>query len=132
VKGLARLGGFLVVGCLGAVADASVLGLGLAAGLVPAVARAISIALAMQVTFACNGRFIFAGFQPGRLLRQWLGYMLACSLGAAINYGFYLGLIATRLPLVSTHAAAFAIATIIGAGANYLGIKRLAFREQPA
>jgi putative flippase GtrA len=120
--------GFAVVGAVGFAADAGVFAAGTAAGLSPVLAKAISAAAALHVTFLLNGRFVFAALSARKLGRQWAGYMLSNGFGALVNLAIFTGLTASRLPYVSERWPAYAIAAALGLLVNYAGARLIAFR----
>ena len=72
---------FALAGLVGFAVDATVLHLGLTHGLSPALARAISIISAMQVTFLINGLVIFRCLTRGNCIRHWAAYMVTSGFG---------------------------------------------------
>jgi putative flippase GtrA len=121
--------GFVVVGALGFATDAGLLAAGLALGLSPVVARAISVTTALQTTFVLNGLFVFRSLTKASLPRRWVGYMVSNGFGAACNYLIFIALTASRLPLVSERAPAFVAAAAIALVVNFTGTRLLAFRR---
>jgi len=121
---------FAVVGVVGFCVDAGLLALGIRLGLAPAAARAVSLAVALHVTFALNGFFVFGALRREALPRQWAAYMAANAAGAACNYLAFLGLTASRSPLVSDPRMAFVGAAAAAMTVNFTGIRFLAFRPQ--
>lgn len=66
-------------------------------GQVPAsIARVISIAIALQVSYLLHRRFTFSSRQP-HSPRRWGKFMAANLIGAVINYSVFLGLVAASL-----------------------------------
>lgn len=103
---------FCVVGGIGFFTDAGLLELGVAAGLKPAVARAFSVAIALQVTYALHRSFTFRAERAGP--RRWLRFLAANLLGAAVNYGVFL-LVLGQLAALDAQAARL-IALVAGTG----------------
>lgn len=120
---------FGAVGCLGFAADVAVMKLGLALHLSPALARFISLFLAMQLTFTVNGLFVFRCLEVRRLPRQWIGYMGSNGLGNLCNYLIFLALAASRLPVVSGKVEALTVGSLTAWAINYLGARHIAFRD---
>jgi putative flippase GtrA len=118
---------FAGVGCLGFVTDALTLRLALAAGLSPAAGRLLSLFLAMQVTFTVNGLLVFRCLNARRLPRQWAGYMGSNGFGNLCNYLIFVGLVASRLPLLSGKFTALTIGSLTAWAINYLGARLIAF-----
>ena len=121
--GLVGGGGFLV--------DALVLQAGLALGLEPPAARAVSVLVAMHATFLANDALVFRGHRAKPLPARWAGYLLANSLGAACNYLVFLVLTGSGAPVLSQPLAALAIGSAVGWGVNYAGSRMLAYRKRP-
>jgi putative flippase GtrA len=119
--------GHVSVSLLGFCLDAALLHLCLAAGLTAAAARLISLLSAMQATFALNGAYVFRRLSAAELPRQWLGYMGCNGLGNLANYALFVGLVASRAPLVSRHLAALAISSLLAWTINYCGARLVAF-----
>lgn len=118
---------FTAVSCLGFVTDVAALKLGLALGLSTAIARLISLILAMQVTFTVNGVFVFRCLSLPRMPRQWAGYMGSNGLGNLCNYLIFLGLVASGLPVVSGKLEALTVGSLSAWAINYLGARLIAF-----
>lgn len=109
---------FLGVGAAGLAVDAALFGMLHDAGLLPAVSRAVSLALASLVTFGLNRRFTFAG--SGRRARHDLvRYIGVTVVAQGFSYGLFLGLLAaspTPPPLVALLVGAGAVALLSFAG----------------
>jgi putative flippase GtrA len=121
---------FALVGWLGLAVDVALLKLGLAAGLAPSIARLISLALAMQLTFVVNGLLVFRCLEMRALPRQWACYMGSNGVGNVCNYWIFLGLIASGLPVVSNKLPALAIGAMVAWAINFLGARHIAFGEK--
>jgi len=122
--GLVGGGGFLV--------DALVLQAGLALGLGPAAARAVSVLVAMHATFLANDALVFREHRARPLPARWAGYLLANSFGALCNYAVFLALTGSGAPGLSRPLAALAVGSAIGWGVNYAGSRMLAYRSRTA
>ena len=118
---------FAAVGCLGFITDAALLKLGIALGLTPAAARAVSLLTAMQVTFAVNGLLVFRCLAPGRLAHQWAGYLLANSAGNLCNYFIFVAFVSSRWPVISDHLVALTAGAFAAWMINYAGTRFLVF-----
>ena len=82
----------------------------------------------MVFNFLLNRRFSFGDARDGRMLKQFVGFVTACSMGAAINYAVTLTL-AARLPHVAPQAAA--LTGIVAATAfNFVASRYLVFRAE--
>lgn len=120
---------FAAVGTAGFVVDAAVLtfamsalGLGLYGG------RVVSYLAAATFTWAANRRFTFAGADRAHPVVQWLKFLLANAMGAAVNYGTYAVLV-TWLPLATRHPVlGVAAGSIAGLVVNFAASKRWVFR----
>ena len=76
----------------------------------PAWARVISLACAMQVTFALNGALVFRCLNfRAHLLRQWAAYMATNAFGNLCNYWLFVTLVSLHGPMLSRPAVAIAI-----------------------
>jgi putative flippase GtrA len=119
---------FGLVGVLGFAVDAIVLEAAVRLGLPPAGARVVSVLVAMHATFLVNGLLVFGGFRRERLARQWIAYLAANALGAACNYGLFVALVWSGLPLLSERIVALAAGSALGWGINFAGTRLVAFR----
>ena len=121
--------GFVMVGALGFATDAGLLSAGLALGLPAAAARALSVSVALQVTFVLNGLVVFKSLTPSLLPGQWIAYMASNGFGAGCNYVIFVALTASRAPVVSERVPAFIAAAAMALLVNYAGTRFLAFRR---
>ncbi|MGH6871145.1 MAG: GtrA family protein [Rhizomicrobium sp.] len=127
---------FAVVGAAGFVVDEGVLALmHLVVGLGPLAARAVSIFCAMSFTWWGNRNLTFrdrAASGAPAMLGEWLRFIAANSLGAAVNYGTYFLLVSVLGPPAPGQLyLAFATAAGVAAGLvfNFTLSKRLVFRS---
>ncbi len=81
-----HLAQFLAVGCSGLAVNLALLTLFLQVNVSERLAVALSIAISMVWNFALNRRFSFSYSRNQSVLPQFLGFVAACSLGAAVNY----------------------------------------------
>ena len=118
---------FLVVGGTGVFVNLLVLTvlLQLKVPVKPAIAGAIG--LSMIFNFALNRRFSFSYARGGSLLGQLVGYLGACSLGAALNYLITLWMLSTWSTLWPQAAALVGI--VAGTGVNFVFCRFLVFRN---
>ena len=128
----ATIGGHMAVSLVGFGLDAVLLYTSMGSGLSAPVARLISLFWAMQATFVLNRWLVFRARDPLALPRQWLAYMGSNGLGNLVNYGCFVGLVATRAPLVSDRYVALCLAAFIAWCLNYCGARLVAFRTPPA
>jgi dolichol-phosphate mannosyltransferase len=81
-----HFGQFLLVGLTGLVINLSVLTLLLRLDVTERVAVATAIALSMVWNFALNRRFSFSYARDRSIVKQFLGFVAACAVGAVVNY----------------------------------------------
>lgn len=77
---------FLVVGLSGLVVNLGALTLLLQSGFAERSAVAIAIVVSMLWNFALNRRFSFSYAREQPIVRQFFGFVAACSVGAVVNY----------------------------------------------
>ncbi|MBU2963180.1 GtrA family protein [Citreicella sp. C3M06] len=119
-----HLGGFLVAGGLGFVADAAVLTLGTMAGLPPALARVPSFLVAVLLTWAVNRKLTFrTSAAPG--VREFLHYLAAMALGLGINYAVFVAVLAAAPLAQGWPVLALIPATAAGMIANFLSARHV-------
>jgi putative flippase GtrA len=123
---------FGAVSAIGFLADAAVLRLGLAAGLGISVARLISLAIALQITFGLSRRLVFAHPEHGGLGGQWLRYMLANSFGGMCSFATFIGLTAMKWPIVLGPWAALVLSAGAAFAINYAGARLFVFGRELA
>jgi putative flippase GtrA len=119
----------VAVSLSGFAVDAVLLQLLMAAGLEPAWSRVVSLALAMQVTFALNGVLVFKTLPGSGALRQWARYMAANGLGNLCNYWVFVTLVSTHWPLIAAPMAALCVGAFAAWAINYLSARFLVFRR---
>jgi dolichol-phosphate mannosyltransferase len=121
-----HLAQFLVVGASGLVVNLLVLTLLLHSGLVERPAVAVAIVVSMIWNFALNRRFSFSYARDRSILRQFFGFIAACSVGAVVNY-----VTTTRLwPLVPYKQLAASFGVLAGTLFNFGASRFLVFRTQ--
>lgn len=86
----------------------------------------VAIAVSMVSNFALNRRITFAEARGGSLSKQFAGFVLACSLGALVNYGVTIGLVHWMPELWPQLAALAGIAA--GMTFNFLASRYFVFR----
>lgn len=119
---------FLVVGASGTAVYLAVLTALVWLGVPVPAAVGAGIATSMLSNFALNRRFTFSDARGGNVWKQLVGFVGACSIGAAINYVVTLWL-AREAPELPIQIAAFA-GVIAGTGFNYLTSRFLVFRAE--
>jgi dolichol-phosphate mannosyltransferase len=118
---------FLTVGGLGTVVNLVLLTLFLHLGLADRAAVATAIVLSMVFNFVLNRRFSFGETRKESWLKQFVGFMAACSLGALINYVVTIVLIQRSFPESKQIAALFGIAA--ATAFNFIASRYLVFRS---
>ena len=116
---------FCAVGTFGLIVDGSILIL-LTRDLAfdPYLARLVSIAFAVSVTWAANRIWTFQTMQSGRL-GEWVRYQCTSALGAGVNFAIYSVLITAAVGLAPIWA--MAAASVIALAVNFLGARFFAF-----
>lgn len=117
---------FLLVGASGLVVNLLVLTALLAVSVNTEVALVLAIALSMVWNFFLNRRFSFGYAREAPILRQFWGFVSACSLGAVVNYFVALWM----LRLVDYPQLAATIGVIAATGFNFLASRLFVFRKE--
>jgi len=118
---------FAGVGLIGFAIDAALLRLGMGLGLHAALARAVSLFCAMQVTFAINGLLVFRCLTIRKLAGQWTGYMIANGFGNLCNYWIFLTLVSSHRPVIANPFVALVVGSIAAYAINYAATRLLVF-----
>jgi dolichol-phosphate mannosyltransferase len=117
---------FLVVGFSGLTVNIVALTLLLGAGTPKSYAVAAAIAISMLWNFGLNRRFSFSYARDRPIVRQFLGYIAACSVGAAVNYVATLWLWESfqhkQIPAL--------IGVLVGTGFNFTANRFVIFRSK--
>ena len=126
--GWAQFAQFLVVGGIGTAVNLLLFTVFLHLAVPDKTSVALSIFLSMVFNFILNRRFSFSAARSGSLLRQFVGFMLACSVGAVINYAITVFLIhsSPTLPKQVDALAGIAAATLF----NFVTSRYLVFRTK--
>jgi dolichol-phosphate mannosyltransferase len=118
---------FLTVGGLGTLVNLVLLTAFLHAGLAASPAVAAAIVLSMVFNFVLNRRFSFGESRRESWIKQFVGFMAACSVGALINYAV------TLLFMGETFSLRPQLAALIGIAAatafNFIASRYLVFRS---
>ncbi|HVR84334.1 MAG TPA: glycosyltransferase, partial [Planctomycetota bacterium] len=117
---------FLVVGASGVVVNLLALTALLTLRIPVQAAVAGAIGISMLTNFVLNRRFTFSYARGSSVLGQFLSFSLSCSLGAVVNYGVTVSLLARAARLLPQLAALAGI--IAGTGVNYLACRFWVFR----
>jgi dolichol-phosphate mannosyltransferase len=118
---------FLTVGGLGTVVNLALLTAVLRLGVSAKPAVATAIVLSMCFNFVLNRRFSFGESRKDSWIRQFIGFMTACSVGALINYAV------TLLFMGASFALRPQLAALVGIAAatafNFVASRYLVFRS---
>jgi dolichol-phosphate mannosyltransferase len=118
---------FLTVGGLGTVVNLALLTAILRLGVSAKPAVATAIVLSMCFNFVLNRRFSFGESRKDSWIRQFIGFMTACSVGALINYAV------TLLFMGGSFALRPQLAALVGIAAatafNFVASRYLVFRS---
>ena len=123
-----HLAQFLVVGGLGTVVNLAVLTLLVALGVGVKVSIGAAIAVSMVFNFVLNRRFTFDYARNGSIVKQFFGYVGACSLGALFNY-LVTSELTAKFPVLYPQAAALA-GIAVGVGVNFLVNRFAVFKPE--
>jgi dolichol-phosphate mannosyltransferase len=121
-----QLAQFLTVGGLGTLVNLVLLTLFLHLAIPPHMSVASAIVLSMVFNFVLNRRFSFGESRKRSWMRQFVGFMAACSVGALINYAVTL-LLMGRVGMRAQLAALVGIAA--ATAFNFLASRYLVFRS---
>ena len=124
------IGGHISVSLAGFALDAILLTTSMGSGLNAEVSRLISLFWAMQATFVLNGLFVFKGLTLAGLPGQWARYMACNGAGNLMNYLLFVGLLATKVPIISNHYVALCVAASTAWAINYSGARIWAFSRR--
>lgn len=116
---------FLVVGATGLLVNLLVLTALLVAGIPNKLSVAVAIALSMVWNFALNRRFTFSYARGGSIVRQFVGFVAACSVGAGVNYVVTLW----AWEAFSYKQLAAVAGVVAGTSVNFFGSRFLVFRR---
>lgn len=122
-----QLAQFLTVGGLGTLVNLVLLTVFLHVGMAANAAVAAAIALSMVFNFVLNRRFSFGESRRESWLKQFVGFMAACSVGALINYAVTLLFIGRLFSLRPQLAALVGIAA--ATAFNFIASRYLVFRS---
>ena len=119
---------FVVVGACGVLVNIAALTIFLKAGLKLHLSVALAIGISMLSNFALNRRFSFSYSRSGPLLKQLAGFVVACSLGAVINYAVTMGVLRTFPHWIPQLGALLGI--VAGTGVNFILCRIVVFRSR--
>jgi dolichol-phosphate mannosyltransferase len=117
---------FLIVGFSGLIVNLAALTLLLQFGFIERAAVALAIVISMLWNFALNRRFSFSYARNQSMVRQFFGFVAACSVGAVVNY------VATTAlwPAFQYKQIAAAIGVLIGTAFNFTASRFIVFRSK--
>jgi len=118
---------FSGVALIGFAVSATILHLGLEAGLRPWAARLIALLFAMNVTFLINGRFVFHALTRRRFFSQWAAYTANSAFGNFCNYWVFVTLESTHRPVIGNPYVALLAGSIVAWAINFTGARFLVF-----
>jgi len=118
---------FLTVGGLGTVVNLVLLTLLLNLAMPAQASVAAAIVLSMVFNFVLNRRFSFGESRKESWLKQFIGFMAACSVGALINYAVTLLFMGRTFSFRPQLAALFGIAA--ATAFNFIASRYLVFRS---
>jgi len=122
-----QLAQFLTVGGMGTVVNVLALTALLALGMSMRPAVAAAIGVAMCFNFVLNRRFSFSHARTRAWPRQFVAFVAASSVGALVNYGTVLFILA-RAPALPPQLAAL-VGVAVGTLFNFLASRYLVFRS---
>jgi dolichol-phosphate mannosyltransferase len=117
---------FLAVGAMGTAVNLAVLTALLALGFGTSLALALAILGSMCFNFVLNRRFSFAGARDGSWMHQFVRFIAATSVGAAINYG--VALLALEHLTGPRPQLAALVGIAVGMLSNFVASRYLVFR----
>jgi dolichol-phosphate mannosyltransferase len=117
---------FVMVGFSGLIVNLGALTLLLHLGLVETAAVALAIVVSMMWNFALNRRFSFSYARDESMVRQFFGFVAACSVGAVVNY------VATTAlwPAFQYKQVAAVIGVLLGTAFNFTASRFIVFRSK--
>lgn len=119
---------FSFVGVIGFIVDSSILILLVQLRFNPYLGRIVSFFIAASCTWLLNRNLTFRTNRTFSLLKEWLKYLMANSVGAVLNYGVY-AILLFKVPLVGTHPVlGVAAGSVAGLFANYTNSRLFVFR----
>ena len=128
IKQLHQLIRFGISGVVGFLADAGIVALCTqSVGVRPIPAQVVAFSVAVTVTWLINRHWTFAEHASERWVQEWLRYIAANSLGAAVNNGVFAVLILTTTQFRRIPVLAVAIGSLAGMGFNFLSSKNFIF-----
>ena len=121
-----HLAQFLLVGVSGLVVNVLVLTLLIRLQVAEKLAVALAIMVSMVWNFALNRRFSFSYARDQSIVRQFFGFVAACSIGAVVNYFITVGL----WNIISYKQLAAVCGVVAGTFFNFAASRFLIFRSK--
>lgn len=121
---------YSAVAMLGFGTDVVLLQAGAGLGVRPFAARAVSLFMAMQVTFLANGWLVFRCLTRERCVRQWLRYVGSNAIGNFANYWVFLTLLSLHMAVLSNHLFALCVGGVSAWAINYVSTRWLVFTRK--
>ncbi|MBP88265.1 MAG: hypothetical protein CMJ64_16365 [Planctomycetaceae bacterium] len=122
---------FVLIGSTGMVVDLASYALLLSIASV-SVARAVAIGVAMTWNFLLNRRLTFSESRGNLLIKQYVLFCAACSVGAGVNWALSVGLCEWFEFFTNAKLFAAFLGVIAGTGFNYVLSSRVVFRTHKA
>lgn len=121
---------FSFVGIAGFITDAVVVFSLTSSGANAIWAQAIAFSVAVTVTWLLNRKFTFSQHASPNWLREWVHYVAANSVGAAVNNSLYVLLILTTAIFSREPVLAVAVGSLAGLVFNFTASRTLVFRAR--
>jgi putative flippase GtrA len=125
---------FGLVGVAGYLVDSGVLYAALGLGVGTTVGRVVSFLSAVLATWLLNRKFTFErpahGHGVSALLREWIKYLAAMSVGGLLNLATFAAIMATNTYHWSLPALGVAAGSLVGMLANFAGAKWWVYRQR--
>ncbi len=121
---------FSLVGMAGFFVDAGIVWVLTRIGLDPIMAQIYAFTVAVTVTWLLNRKFTFAHRARHNWIREWLHYVAANSVGAAVNNGVYVLLVLTVALFSKEPVLAVAMGSLAGLIFNFTASRYLVFRAR--
>lgn len=131
IKQLHQLIRFGISGVAGFLVDAGIVALCTkTVGTRPIPAQAVAFSVAVTVTWLINRHWTFAEHASDRWLHEWIRYVAANSIGAAVNNGVYVILVLTFIVFSKDPVLAVAAGSLAGLGFNFTSSKLVVFKPR--
>jgi dolichol-phosphate mannosyltransferase len=117
---------FLIVGASGLVVNLALLTVLLSLGVEAKLAVVLAIVLSMVWNFILNRRSSFSYARDGSIVRQFIGFVSACSVGAVVNYFITL----YAMEALGQPQLAATLGVIAATGFNFAASRLVVFRQK--